>query len=67
MFKIKHENELTGDELAIPAIRFIEEIEDWAEKYAKTKSITVATDCMEWLAKLLEIDDEKQQFNGGQK
>ena len=59
MFKIKHENELTGDELA--------KIEEWAEKYARTKSITVATDCMEWLAKLLEIDDEKQQFNGGEK
>lgn len=59
MFKIKHENELTGDELI--------KIEEWAEEYAKTKSITVATDCMEWLAKLLGIDDEKQQFNGGQK
>lgn len=52
MFKIKHENELTGDELI--------KIEEWAEEYAKTKSITVATDCMEWLARLLGIDDEKQ-------
>ena len=57
MFKIIHGNELTGDELAIPAIRFMEEIKDWAEEYAKTKSIAVATDCMEWLAKTLEIDE----------
>lgn len=27
------------------------------EEYQRTKSITVATDCMEWLAKTLEIDE----------
>lgn len=27
------------------------------KEYQRTKSITAATDCMEWLAKTLEIDE----------